>query len=567
MESTEPMVETDGYAVSVDDIELYAMVSDDGGQEVTVRGFVYGTEASPNREEDIDIGCGSGTGGFEGLLEDFEEDTVYFVRAYAVNSIGTAYSGDMLIMVLSESAEAGTPFAVTLPVTEVASTSATLNGDITSDGNVSPVSRGFVISEESNPDREDMNDHDYSVGTGTGTYHYDVEGLDPDTTYYVRAYAINEEGLSYGDEVVFTTVQSDGLIVRTNQAGTILYRSAELAGEVEIIGSALVNSRGFVYGRNSNPTLDGTDISVVVPGTSEGAYSVSVSGLSAGTVYYYRAYAYYEGSSEPVYGGSVRFSTHAYHLIVPGDTGQTGDAEGAVGYADIPSDLQNEGNVVQYTDSMGMKSIIGFGITDGTRMKYISRGPGKYEVITNSIPYEDIDGHWAYDDINFTSSRELFIGVETGLFAPEAQMTRAMFVTVLGRLYGIDPSDYIEVVFDDVVPGSYYAPYLQWAFQNGIVKGVSANLFEPDRPVTREETAVMLHRAHMVTENDTTGIIPVFMDSESISDWASDSVGFVQSAGIMEGRPGNYFNPIEAAKRSEVAAILRRFIEFVLNNK
>ncbi|HPJ22863.1 MAG TPA: hypothetical protein PLH18_10975, partial [Clostridia bacterium] len=146
----------------------------------------------------------------------------------------------MQVIVLSESVSASAPFVVTLMATDIESTSARLNGDITSDGNSTPVSRGFVISNEPGPDREDSNDQDYSGGTGTGTYHYDAEGLSPDTTYYVRAYAYNEEGLSYGDEVEFTTNQADGLSVQTNQAGTILYRSAVLAGEIEIRGSAIL---------------------------------------------------------------------------------------------------------------------------------------------------------------------------------------------------------------------------------------------------------------------------------------------------------------------------------------
>ncbi|HPQ46264.1 MAG TPA: S-layer homology domain-containing protein [Clostridia bacterium] len=565
-EATEPVVETEGYAVAGDDFELYAMVSDDGGREVTERGFVYGTEASPKREEDTDIGCGSGTGSFEGLLEDFEEDTAYYVRAYAVNSIGTSYSGDMLVIVLSESDSASAPFAVTLMATDIESTSARLNGDITSDGNSTPVSRGFVISNEPGPDREDSNDQDYSGGTGTGTYHYDAEGLSPDTTYYVRAYAYNEEGLSYGDEVEFTTNQADGLSVQTNQAGTILYRSAVLAGEIEIRGSAILNSRGFVYGLGSNPSLGGTDFSVIVPGTDDGIYTVSVSGLSAGTVYYFRAYAFYEGSAEPVYGNAIRFSTLAYPVVIPGNSGNAVPEEGAIGYIDIPSGATGNGNVVQYTDSMGRKSIVGFGITDGNRMKYISRGPGEYEIVANSRLFDDIEGHWANGDILFTSARELFLGVETGMFAPESDMTRAMFVTVIGRLHGIDPADYTEVLFDDVVEGSYYAPYVQWAYQNGIVKGVTELLFEPERPVTREEIAVMVYRASALSGTDFSGAVPSYMDNEVISDWASDGVGFVQESGIMEGRPGNYFDPAEPAKRAEVAAILRRFIDYVLNN-
>ena len=104
--------------------------------------------------------------------------------------------------------------------------------------------------------------------------------------------------------------------------------------------------------------------------------------------------------------------------------------------------------------------------------------------------FTDITGHWAADNILFAAGRGLLSGTSNTTFSPNTGMTRGMFVTALGRLAGINPDSYKTDRFTDVKADAYYAAYVNWAAQNGIVEGVTATAFAPDTNINREQMAV-----------------------------------------------------------------------------
>ncbi len=106
--------------------------------------------------------------------------------------------------------------------------------------------------------------------------------------------------------------------------------------------------------------------------------------------------------------------------------------------------------------------------------------------------FTDTANHWAKDAIAFVAGKGLFKGTSDTAFSPDIPMTRSMFVTILGRMHGIDTSTYTTVSFSDVDAAQYYAPYVEWAAKNGIVKGIGDGKFAPDTTVTREQAATML---------------------------------------------------------------------------
>ncbi|NLA48954.1 MAG: S-layer homology domain-containing protein, partial [Bacteroidales bacterium] len=240
---------------------------------------------------------------------------------------------------------------------------------------------------------------------------------------------------------------------------------------------------------------------------------------------------------------------------------------GEVGYLNIPEDLLalGSGNVILFTDPLGGTDILGLGIVEGQRMKYISRGAGNYKIIYNARPFDDIDGHWAKDDIDFSSARLLYHGVTPNLFAPESAMTRGMFVAVIGRMYGVDAGKYTDSRFTDVEQELYYAPFIQWAAEEGIVFGVSASSFEPERPVTRQEMAAIMQRFMDYLEINLTNTSDIFADDEQISDWARENVYMMRGTGIMNGRSDNKFVPHANSTRAEVAVVFKRLIEHIVN--
>ena len=186
----------------------------------------------------------------------------------------------------------------------------------------------------------------------------------------------------------------------------------------------------------------------------------------------------------------------------------------------------------------------------------------------NPVPaFTDIQNHWAADNILFVASRGLLSGTSDTTFSPNTGMTRGMFVTALGRLAGINPDSYKTGKFTDVKADAYYAPYVNWAAQNGIVEGVTATTFAPDTNINREQMAVIMenYAAKLGYTVPKTLEAVTFADNASISSWAKEAVKSMQQAGILAGKTNNRFDPAGTATRAEVATVLRRFVEIIID--
>ena len=181
--------------------------------------------------------------------------------------------------------------------------------------------------------------------------------------------------------------------------------------------------------------------------------------------------------------------------------------------------------------------------------------------------FTDITGHWAADNILFAASRGLLSGTSDTTFSPDTGMTRGMFMTALGRLAGINPDSYQTGKFTDVKADAYYAPYVNWAAQTGIVEGVTATTFAPDTNINREQMAVIMknYAAKLGYDLPQTLKAVTFADNTQISSWAKDAVKSMQQAGILAGKNENKFDPKGTATRAEVATVLRRFVEIVID--
>lgn len=189
--------------------------------------------------------------------------------------------------------------------------------------------------------------------------------------------------------------------------------------------------------------------------------------------------------------------------------------------------------------------------------------------IQPSARFTDITDHWAKESIDYIVGRELFKGTSDTCFSPDMIINRGMLVTVLGRLTEADVSTFKNSSFDDVANDMYYMPYIEWAYNNGIIKGVDGNSFEPDRGMTREEVALVLLNYAKATGYSLPSLnnILEFDDNDEISDYAKDAVVAVQQAGIIIGDQNNRFNPKNAVTRAEAAAILQRYIMLTINPK
>jgi len=187
---------TDFSAVTSNSLNSGGIVTNDGGSPVTARGICWSPNLNPT-VSDNKTTDGSGTGSFTSSITGLNPGTTYYFRAYATNSISTAYGNQ-----LTTKTSFILPTLTTIPITSITATGAFSGGDIKSDGGSPVIARGVCWSTNQNPTIAD----NYTVnGTGTAGYPSELNLLDPVHTYFVRAYATNSMGTSYGNQVSFTT--------------------------------------------------------------------------------------------------------------------------------------------------------------------------------------------------------------------------------------------------------------------------------------------------------------------------------------------------------------------------
>ncbi len=178
-------------------------------------------------------------------------------------------------------------------------------------------------------------------------------------------------------------------------------------------------------------------------------------------------------------------------------------------------------------------------------------------------PFKDVSElDWFYDSILYVFENGIFNGTGDDSFSPYESMSRSMFVTVLGRIAGVDPAKYSAGSgFADVDEDAYYASYITWALEKGVTAGVGNNRFDPDGIVTREQMAVFAVRFFNALDIDFSADSNSFeapVDISDIAPWALDSVMKLWKAGWLKGDNNGFFNPKDNAERASAATFCTR---------
>ena len=168
------------------------------------------------------------------------------------------------------------------------------------------------------------------------------------------------------------------------------------------------------------------------------------------------------------------------------------------------------------------------------------------------------ESQWFFDAIQYVYEKGIFSGVSDREFSPNGSMSRAMFVTVLGRLAGIDVELYRKnSAFSDVEGQAYYAPYVSWAASVGITSGMGNGKFAPEDLVTRAQMAKFIVNFYQAMEielpEEVTDQTP--KDLADIPDYAKDSVLLLWKIGFFKGDLNGNFNPTQYATRAEAAVL------------
>lgn len=290
-----PSVETvDVTNVTTSSAKVNYKVTIEGGLEVVEHGICWSESNTIPTIIDHYVSGGNGTGTFSVDLSGLNPGTKYYVRAYAKNEQGGEAYG---------TAKDFTTEATLPTVTTDGIEGTTAHGTVTADGGKPVTERGICWGLNHNPTTVDMHGDN---GTGLGGYTVELTDLQPGKTYYYRAYATNEMGTAYGLEGPPLVVEANPPTVNTGEVSNIQQTTAQGSGNVTDGGGAEVTERGACWSTSPNPTIANSHADDGVGGL--GNFTVPMTGLTANTHYYVRAYAK-NREGKIGYGSQTDFTT------------------------------------------------------------------------------------------------------------------------------------------------------------------------------------------------------------------------------------------------------------------
>jgi len=295
---------TEISALTSESVTCGGEISSDGGLGITERGICWAERPHPTIIDSKLADISSGIAGFAVSITGLNPDTTYYLRAYATNAVGTSYG---IARSFTTKAETGLPTVTTTDITAITWNGISSGGNIVSDGGRSITERGICWDEVSMPTIDNNANKLTDDTSGTGMFISVITGLTPATNYYIRAYAINERGVAYGNERNFRTDESSKIpTVKTSKVTGVTLNSAISGGEVISDGGSVVSERGICWNKIPSPTIDDDKMADDAVGT--GIFTGIIRGLEAGDIYYIRAYA--TNSQGTAYGDERNFTTN-----------------------------------------------------------------------------------------------------------------------------------------------------------------------------------------------------------------------------------------------------------------
>jgi hypothetical protein len=363
-----------------------------------------------------------------------------------------------------------------------------LNGDITSDNGYGITQYGFLWGTSSS----NLN-NTLEVGTSniSGAFTDTLSSLTANTTYYFEAYATNSYGTSDGAVMSFTTYTSANTpSIQTEAATTVVATSAVLNGDVTSNNGYTVTDYGFLWGTSSSSLTNTLDVGA---NNNNGVFTDTLSNLTAGTTYYFEAYA--TNSYGTADGAVMSFATTSSQTTTP--TTPTTSV-----FSDVPTTF------------------------------------------------------WGYYAISSLSSKGIVSGYPDGTFEPNADITRAEFAAMLAKALGLSTTG-TTGTFTDVTADDWCYGAVNAAASAGLVSGMGNNLFAPNALITREEMAVMVAKALGTKAPAITGTeLNAFSDSSTVDSWAVTSMEEAVKAGIVSGMTANTLAPLADATRAQAAVMI-----------
>jgi hypothetical protein len=267
---------------------------------ITERGFYYADHNKPDELLKHKVSASAGIGDFAVLVTGLSAETLYSFVAFAKNSETTSFGTTKTF----STREYTLPEVSTDKIKNVYINSCQVAGIVGYDGGKLVTERGFCYSTHANPT---IQDYKVASGKGEGPFDNFLNGLNENTTYYVKSYAINALGISYGDELSFTTFNFSPPIVASNHVSDITNTTANFQGEVLDNGGSSITERGFLLCPSQDVLTDCQKF--LIPG-DVGNYRLVVTNLKTSVPYYMRAFA--TNKKGTAYGAPIPFTTGEY---------------------------------------------------------------------------------------------------------------------------------------------------------------------------------------------------------------------------------------------------------------
>ena len=390
-------------------------------------------------------------------------------------------------------------------------------------------------------------------------YEYEAQvkaaGEQPSTTYI--ATFTNPHGFS-----VFTVTTESAAVAEVNGNRYTSFQDAVDAAGDKATVEVLKNE-------NLTATMSGSSRTITVKNGTGESITVTINGTTK---------TIEKNASEAfTYTHSSSSGTTRYSVEVRGTTGgtvtasPTRAAKGATVTLTVRADEGYQLDGLTVTDSKG-----------GT-VKLTDKGSGTYTFTmpaskvtvqasftqnqSGTLPFTDVKtGDWFYEAVQYVYDKGMMTGVSADRFAPASTTTRGMIVTILYRLEN-EPAVSGELPFTDVEAGAWYADAVAWAAANDIVNGTSATTFAPNSPITREQMATMLYRFAQYKGMDAVTLqehLTGYPDGDQVSDYAIPAMNWAVGQGLIAGMENGTLVPQGSATRAQVATILMRFCENVM---
>jgi len=375
--------------IGINTCTVVAIFQSDGGSAITEEGVCYKIGSNPTIADNKVIINGS-TGTFSVAMTGLNANTNYTYCAYATNARGTSYSRMCSFTTLVDTLHpiVGPPVVATDSANSLNTNSFVANGYILTNGGLPITQKGFCYSTSATPD---TNSNKVVDTMSSSAFNNKIVSLNPNTVYHLRAYAINNKGISYGNEILVTTLSVQIANVVTQPCTNVAGSSFIANGNIVWDGGGKIIEKGFCY--STTPGVD-TNSNKMVNTMSGNTFSTTIGSLTSNTAYYVKAYVL--NSVGIAYGNEVLVNTgnltyRPSQIIRSTDTGTTTQTSNFI--------YDNAGR------------LIGFNTLN---FSYSASSLWPYSSSTTSYTYDSAGNIYKSNDLGQSLSNQYFYTVNTG---------------------------------------------------------------------------------------------------------------------------------------------------------